>query len=167
MNDTLSPAQAGAIATRGRLLLRRGAITAHQYALLDTMLWGARRPGSATLIASLHTLARLAGQARSTATEGIRRLEELGLIQRIRRRVRVAWAGSIASRVVSNAYRLLAPDTETGGRPTREQTSRISLVEAPIAAVRAAQDALAAYRDRFTEQQRATKRTFVGVAESG
>jgi hypothetical protein len=139
---SLSGPEAGAIATRGRLLLRRGAITAHQYALLDTILWGARRPGSATLIASLGTLARLAGQARSTATEGIRRLEELGLLQRIRRRVRVAWAGSIASRVVSNAYRLLAPGTETDRRSAREQPLIISMVEVPIEAVREAQNAL-------------------------
>jgi hypothetical protein len=44
--------------------------------------------------------------------------------------------------VVSNAYRLLAPDTETGGRAAREQTSRIYLVEPPIAAVKAAREAL-------------------------
>jgi DNA-binding Lrp family transcriptional regulator len=90
----------------------------------------------------MKVLARLAGMARSTVIEGIRRLEELGLIQRIRRRVRVAWAGSIASRVVSNAYRLLVPDTETGRRSASKQDSIISFVEAPIEAVKKAQRAL-------------------------
>ena len=59
------------------------------------MLWSARQPGSGVLCASLKALARLAGQGRSTAAEGIKRLEELGLIQKIRRRVRVAWGGSV------------------------------------------------------------------------
>jgi hypothetical protein len=139
----LSGPQAGAIATRARKLLRRRLLTPHQHALLDAVLWTARRPGSATLIASLSVLARLAGQARSTVTEGVRRLEELGLLVRVRRRVRVAWIGAgVASRVVANAYRLLVPDTETAGRPAREQPSIISIVEAPIGAVREAQEAL-------------------------
>ena len=143
---TLSGPQAGQIATRGRQLLRRGLITHAQHSLLDTVLWAARRPGNATLIASLATLARMAGQARSTATEGVKRLEELGLLRRIQRRVRVAWAGSVASRVIANAYRLLVPDTETDGRSGREQPSIISIVAAPIAAVQEAQNALAERR---------------------
>ena len=113
-------------------------------------LWSARKPGSGLLTASLGCLARLAGQARSTAIEGIRRLEELGVIQRIRRRVRVAWAGSVASRVIANGYLLLVSDTETGGRSGREQPLRISLVETPSAAVKAAQEALERRR-RATE----------------
>jgi hypothetical protein len=140
---SLSGPQAGAIATRGRQLLRRGLITHAQHSLLDTILWAARRPGSATLIASLEMLARLAGQARSTATGGIRRLEDLGVLQRIRRRIRVAWAaGAVASRIVANAYRLMTPDTEADHRSGREQPLIISVVAAPNCAVRAAQEAL-------------------------
>ena len=45
------------------------------------------------LTASLKVLARLAGQGRSTVAEGIKRLAELGLISKIRRRVRVVWGG--------------------------------------------------------------------------
>src|ERR1700712_6023183 len=99
MPTALSPYQAGAIAQRGRYLLRRRLITAHQLVLLDAMLWAARKPGSATLTASLRVLAKLAGQARSTVTEGIQALEKLGLVQRIRRRVRVAWIGAGEGRV--------------------------------------------------------------------
>jgi DNA-binding Lrp family transcriptional regulator len=132
--SSLSPAQAGQIATQGRRMLRRRAITAHQYALLDVVLWAARRPGSAVLTASYKVLARLAGQARSTVAEGIRRLEELGLLQRVRRRIRVAWLGAaVASRQLANAYRLVPPDTESATRPVREQPLIISVVEAPDA----------------------------------
>jgi DNA-binding MarR family transcriptional regulator len=56
----------------------------HQAALLEAMLWTARRPGSVILTASFKALARLAGQGRSTATAGIAVLERLGFIQRIR-----------------------------------------------------------------------------------
>jgi DNA-binding MarR family transcriptional regulator len=64
------------------VLRKQGLLSQHQYGLLDCMLWQARKPGSGFLAASLAVLARLAGQARSTATEGIRRLEELGLLRR-------------------------------------------------------------------------------------
>jgi DNA-binding transcriptional MocR family regulator len=146
---TLSGSEAGSIAQRGRLLLRRGVITPFQYALLDAILWPARRPGSATLIASLPTLARLSGQARSTVAEGIAALERLGLIQRIKRRVMVAWhGGRTASRQIANAYRLIVPATGSGSRPAREQASVISIVEAPHAGQKAAQEALEAVRAR-------------------
>jgi hypothetical protein len=116
MSHTLSPAQAGQIATRARRLRHEGRLTQHEYGLVDAMLWQARKPGSAILTASLRVLALLCGQGRSTVAQGVRRLEELGLIQRIRRRVRVAWGGSIASRVIANGYRLIAPTTESSGR---------------------------------------------------
>ena len=141
----LTPAEAGAIAQRGRKLLRRGRITAHQHALLDTLLWAARKPGEAVLTASYKALARLAGQARSTAAVGIRQLEKLGLIQRIRRRVRVAWISrATASRQIANAYRLLVADTGSEARPGREREIQILISSGQEpAAVRNAQAALA------------------------
>ena len=116
MTYALSPSQAGQLAARGRVLLRRRQMTVHQAAVLDAMLWTARRPGSGILTASLKVLARLAGQGRSTVACGIKRLAELGFIQKINRRVRVAWGGSVASRVVANAYVFRADDTEFGCR---------------------------------------------------
>ena len=158
----LSGREAGAIAARVRLLRRQRLLTAYEAALADVMLWTARKPGSGLLTASLAVLARLAGQARSTATEGVRRLEELGLIQRIRRRVRVAWHdGRTASRQVANAYRLIAPATETAARPGRDQSLTISVVETSTGAVRAAQEALAERRWKFEEALRRTVVTSV------
>jgi hypothetical protein len=139
----LAPYQAAQIARRGEKLLQRRQLTTHQYALLQIMLWRVRKPGSATLIAAMGVLAQLAGQARSTVIDGLNRLEELGLIVRIQRRARVAWMGSVASRVIANAYRMVAPDTETGRPAAREEPLRsITVFEAPIAAVRNAQERL-------------------------
>jgi hypothetical protein len=47
----------------------------------------------------------------------------------------------MASRIVANAYSLMAPDTETDRRSAREQPLIISMVEAPVEAVNAAQEA--------------------------
>ncbi len=106
--------------------------------------------------ASLKVLGRLAGQGRSTVADGVRRLEALGLVKRVRRRVRVAWVrGGQASRQIANAYRLLVPDTESGTRPAREQPLIISVIEAPNAAVRAAAEALAERRRRVEEALKA------------
>lgn len=153
MTYALSPSQAGQLAARGRILLRRRQITAHQAALLDAMLWSARRPGSAILTASLKVLAKLAGQGRSTVAEGIKRLAELGLISKIRRRVRVVWGGSIASRQIANAYVLRAEDTESGNRITdiKPQTI-ISVLANPDPTQRAAQEALATRRRQVEER---------------
>jgi hypothetical protein len=134
MTYALSPSQAGQLAARGRVLLRRRQITVHQAALLDAMLWGARRPGSAMLTASLKVLARLAGQGRSTVAEGIKRLAEL-------------WGGSVASRQIANAYVLRADDTESSNRTAEiKPQTIISILESPGPAQRAAQDSLAARR---------------------
>ena len=150
MTYALSPSQAGQLAARGRVLLRRRQITVHQAALLDAMLWGARRPGSAMLTASLKVLARLAGQGRSTVAEGIKRLAELGLISKIRRRARVVWGGSVASRQIANAYVLRAENTESGKRTAEiKPQTIISVLETSSTAQRAAQDALARRRTAF------------------
>ena len=154
---TLSGPQAGQLATHARKLLQRGQLTAHQFTLLDAMLWRARRPGSAMLAASMAVLARLAGQGRSTVAEGLRALEKLGLVARIRRRVRVAWGGSTASRQIANAYLLKAADTESSGRPAREQASIDTIIESPNALVCAAQEALAARRSAIEARLRRGK----------
>jgi hypothetical protein len=146
MTHTLSPAQAGQIAQKARLYLRQGKLTHAQHSLLTVMLWGARKPGSATLAASLPILARLAGQARSTVVLGVDALERLGLLQRIKRRVRVAWMGVTASRQIANAYVLMALDTGSDSQPGKEQPSVISILETPIGAARAAQKVLAERR---------------------
>ena len=110
------------------------------------------------LTASLKVLARLAGQGRSTVAEGIKRLAELGLISKIRRRVRVVW-GAIASRQIANAYVLQADDTESGKRTAEiKPQTIISVLRTPTPTQRAAQEALAARR-------RQIERNLLRVAE--
>jgi hypothetical protein len=107
----LSPAQAGAVAKRARKLLRRGLITHRQLALLDCLLWSCRRPDTGAIVVSYSALQRLAHVARATVAAGLRRLEELGLLSRVKRRVRVLWAnGGQQSRQAASAYVLHVPD---------------------------------------------------------
>ncbi|MBV8614933.1 MAG: hypothetical protein JOY66_14380 [Acetobacteraceae bacterium] len=149
----LSPTQAGAIAKRARKLLRRGLITHRQLALLDCLLWSCRRPDTGAIVVSYTALQRLAHVARATVAAGLRRLEELGLLSRVKRRVRVLWAnGGQQSRQAASAYVLHAPD------PHSEFSARtvIGIQETLIrerhdnAAVRDAQEALARRREAFT-----------------
>jgi hypothetical protein len=149
----LTPTQAGAIAKRARRLLRRGLLTHCQLALLDCLLWSCRRPDTGAIVVSYTRLQQLARVARATVAAGLRRLEELGLLSRVRRRVRVLWAnGGQQSRQGTSAYMLHAPDphsefsarTVIGGQETliREHHDN--------AALRIAQEALTRRREAFT-----------------
>ena len=112
-------------------------------------LWSARHPGSGMLTASLKVLARLAGQGRSTVAEGIKRLAELGLISKIKRRVRVIWGGSVASRQIANAYVLRPESTESGKRTAEKKPQNILYeVMPPTTVQKAAAEALQSVTER-------------------
>jgi hypothetical protein len=149
----LSAAQAGAIAKRARRLLRRGLLTHRQLALLDCLLWSCRRPDTGTVVVSHTALQRLARVARATVAAGLRRLEALGLLSRIRRRVRVLWAnGGQRSRQGTNAYVLHAPDahSEFSARTVIREQEILMREHRDNATVSAAQEALARRREAFT-----------------
>jgi DNA-binding Lrp family transcriptional regulator len=83
--------------------------------------------------------------ARSTVAAALKRLEALGVIERVKRRVRVAWGGGVASRQGVSSYVMrVPPDTEFDGRPVGRSVNLI--VEMPQRAVAAAQAALAERR---------------------
>jgi len=109
----LTSAEAGAIAKRARKLLRKGRLTAKQFVLLDCLLWSCRRNGEAAATVSYSALQRLAHMARETIAKGLRVLGDLGLLQAIKRRVRVVWGGGTASRQATSSYVLMAPTTES------------------------------------------------------
>jgi hypothetical protein len=149
----LSPAQAGAIAKRARKLLRRGLLTHRQHALLDCLLWSCRRPDTGAVVVSYSALQRLARVARATVAAGLRRLEELGLLSRVRRRVRVLWAnGGQQSRQATSAYVLHAPagDCEFSARTVIQGQETLIMEGHDSTAIRAAQEALAQRREAFT-----------------
>ena len=151
----LSPTQAGAIAKRARKLLRRGLITHRQLALLDCLLWSCRRPDTGAIVASYSALQRLAHMARATVAAGLRRLEELGLLSRIKRRVRVLWAhGGQQSRQAANAYVLRTPagDCEFSARTVIQGQETLIMEGHDNATLRSAQEALARRREAFTRE---------------
>ena len=150
----LSPTQAGAIAKRARKLLRRGLITHRQLALLDCLLWSCRRPDTGAVVVSYTALQRLAHVARATVAAGLRRLEELGLLSRVKRRVRVVWAnGGQQSRQAASAYVLRVPagNCEFSARTVIQGQKTLIIEGHDGAAVRSAQEALARRREAFTQ----------------
>ena len=109
MDATLSAADAGLIARRGRKLLTRGRITHRQFVLLDCLLWSCRGAGKATARVSYSQLQRMVHQARSTIAGGIVMLVRLGLVQRVRHRLLVVGQnGGRVWRQLPNVYRLVA-----------------------------------------------------------
>ena len=116
----LTLAEAISIAKRGRRLLRTGRITAKTYVVLDCLLWSCRNPATGLISASYRGLMRLCHCARETVAGALAVLERLGVVGRIKRRIKVAWHnGGSASRQLSNAYTLHpgGPDTESSSRP--------------------------------------------------
>src|SRR5215831_17261511 len=140
----LTPADAGAIATRARKLLRRGLLTHHQHILLDTLLWSCRSPSTGAIVVSYSALQRLANMARATVSGGLRALERLHLLTTIRRRVRLSWAnGGHASRQATNAYVLHPPaNTEFNERTVSQKLETIHIRQDDSAAVAEARKAL-------------------------
>lgn len=122
------PAQAQRTAAHGRRLLTFKTITPTDYAVLDAMLWRLRRPGRWELAAPYKTIARLAGVCRDTAIASVRKLIEVGLVQKIKRRIRVAWGrnrANIASRQAANTYVFRAPSTESASPAVDKGIARV------------------------------------------
>ena len=144
----LTPADAAAIAKRGRKLLRAGRITHRDLVILDCLLWSCRNPVTGAIVVSYTALCQLAHVGREAVAGALQRLQGLGVLTRIKRRVRVLWhQGGQQSRQAANAYVLHPPHSEFGGRTVIESDRQIlHVIEAPAAAVRAAQDALARVR---------------------
>ena len=106
--DALTPAEAGALADRARKLRSAREITAHQFVLLDALLWSCRRPGRAIAQAAYSQLERFAGIARATVAEGLEALERVGLLVRVKRRVVATGAnGGRLWRQLPSSYRFL------------------------------------------------------------
>jgi hypothetical protein len=141
----LTHADAIGIAKRGRKLLRAGKITHRQLVLIDCLLWSCRdRQGRITV--SYTALCRLCRLARGTIAGALDALQALGLLSRIKRRIRTAWhQGGSASRQATSSYVLhTGPHTESSGG-TVIQSTEIQILPTPREAW-AAQCALAKRR---------------------
>ena len=155
--NRMTPAEAGAVATRARKLLRLRLITHSQYALLDALLWSCRTAGQATARVSYGQLQTVARMARATVASSLAALERLGLVQRQRHRVlAVSPAGGRVWRQLTSSYQLLlAEHREFSRRTDSEPKDLLQVVEAvPGRAVKAAQEALRLVAERMRERQR-------------
>jgi hypothetical protein len=79
----MSPDQARRMAQHGRRLLTARIISPTDYAVLDALLWRCRRPGRSDLAVDYRSIARLAGVCRDTAIGAVRKLADIGLIQKM------------------------------------------------------------------------------------
>jgi hypothetical protein len=112
----MTPDAARRMAQHGRRLLTARIISPTDYAVLDALLWRCRRPGRSDLAVDYRSIARLAGVCRDTAIGAVRKLADIGLIQKIRRRVNVRWGRGrecLASRAIANGYIFRPPQTES------------------------------------------------------
>jgi hypothetical protein len=147
---SITPHQAGAIASKARKFLRRGMLTHRQAVLLDCLLWSCRRPGQGAVAASLTVLSRLAHMSRETVVAGLRQLAKRGLLRIVKRRVRFAWlGGATASRQGVSAYVLMPPAavpvTESAAATIKQE---LEFLVSPGPDALAAQTALAEVRER-------------------
>lgn len=121
----MTPQTAQRTAQHGRRLLTARILTPHEYAVLDALLWRLRRHGRADFTATYDAIARLAGMCRDTAIAAVRKLVEIGIIQKIKRRVMVRWGRDralLASRQAANGYVF----TESAGQATDKGKARFS-----------------------------------------
>jgi hypothetical protein len=146
----LDPARAGRLAKRARDLLRAGAITHRELALLDCLLWSCRRPGQDLAVASYSALQRLAHVARGTVAAALAKLEGLGLIGRIKRRVRLAWhQGGQRTVQATSCYRLQAPDPAAHSESSQRTVNQVMEITYRASGdADAARKALAAVREQ-------------------
>jgi hypothetical protein len=152
----LSLAEAAAVAKRGRKLLRAGRITHRQLALLDCLLWSCRNPATGAIVVSYTALQRLARMARATIAEALSVLQRLGVLSRIKRRVRQAWhQGGVQTRQATSCY-LLHPGrhSEFSGRTVHQKSDSVEFlyVQQPTGDLVAAQVALARRRTVVEER---------------
>lgn len=129
------------VARRLRKLLRARRLTPHEYALADTLLWSCRRPNTDRCTVSFSSLARLAGVGRTTAVAAVRKLQQLGVLTRVKRWVIVVWGLGRALRQAPNGYIF----SEVAPRPVDRGLEILP---------------------SLTKEQGPTKRSFAGVADS-
>ena len=146
----MSPHAAQRTAQHARRLLSAHILTPHDYAVLDALLWRCRRHGRADLTVTYAAVARLAGVCRDTAVNAVGKLVHIGLLSRIKRRVRVQWGRGrmrLASRQAANAYVFQPPATESVAPATDKGILRIKTLPAarpgPQPPIRSVQEQIA------------------------
>jgi hypothetical protein len=154
----LSPSSAAYISKRARRLLRNGDLTHHQIAVLDAMLWDARRPGADRVVVSYSGLQKLARVCRQTIADAVAAFERLGLVRKLKRKVLVLWNnGGRKWQQRANEYAFCCGSTE----PTEytKQVIQISILQPAAIEAKAAREGLASIA--------AARMRALGLAENG
>lgn len=148
----LTPVETGIIMKRARKLGRHGILTPYDHRLLDALLFQCGNPLSGAVVVSYTALARITGMCRATITKGVKRLTESGLLQRIKRRLRMTWhQGGTASLQAPNAYLFNVPhtpNTEAASQPVNQMLDILYISQEVNADVTAARAALAKINER-------------------
>ena len=140
----MQPKDAISIAKRARKLLRAGRITHRQLSIVDAMLWCCRSPTSGGIVVSYSGIMRLCHVARGTVAEALRALERVGVLSRVRRRVRAGWRSLQAT----SRYILHVPCTQSSAAERSFNNDSIEVsVQASGTAVMAATEALRRRRE--------------------
>lgn len=145
----MTPVQATSLCKKGRKLLRSGDLTPYDYTLLDCLVWSCRAPNTATCRVAYSRLQTLARMCRASVVKGIAKLVSLGLVVKIKHRIRTFWGPRmVASRQDTNEYVLKpAPDTESTRQTVIEIKKEIRIEEGlNTQAARASLAAIAASR---------------------
>ena len=119
----MSPTQAANTMRAARNLVASGQLKAAQLAVLDYLLWRARRPGTREACVSLTTMQRNLHLRRAALVEAVAVLEGHGLLVKLRTRARVLWRGMWAWRQATNRYLFSLAVPEFRGRTTIREGS--------------------------------------------
>lgn len=164
----LNPAEVGRLMKRARKLGRRGELTPHDHRLLDALLFQCGNPTSGAVVVSYSALARITAMARATIAKGIARLVGCGLLQKIKRRLRVTWhQGGTASLQAPNAYGFNVPgpaDTESAPQAVIQKLEILSVVATDSADAEDARRRLTEVREKRAAAEMEKRRTKVAAA---
>lgn len=164
-SQKLTPAQVGAVMKRARKLGRKKVLTPYDHRLIDALMFQSRSPDTGAVVVSYSALQRITGMARATIAKGIARLTSCGLVEKIKRRLRVSWhQGGTASLQATNAYRFNPPAADTEFAPqTVDQKLEFSFLSDSINAetqeARASLARVRAQRDSQRDAERVAKVT--------
>lgn len=164
----LTPTEVGAVMKRARKLGRSGELTPYDHRVLDALLFQCRNPMSGAVVVSYSAIERITRIARPTIIKAVTRLIGCGLLNKIKRRLRVTWhQGGTASLQAPNAYSFNVPGpghTESSTQAVNQTLEITYLSQQVSAEAKAARDALAAINKRRLEQAEAANHTRIALA---
>lgn len=111
---------AGRRARHVRGLCTMRLLTVAELRVYEVLIWQMRTKGAAQVMAAARAIANLsgAGAALTTVKKAIAKLTAMGLLTKLKTRVKVRWGGGVASRQGANIYGFPQFSTEVAGRPT-------------------------------------------------